>query len=89
MDLSHNEIVTALTDVAAPVMVIALGKMVMPEDQEAFRDEIKQGVIEVLKHYKQDLGSIDALGNWPPIIRDADERARLVFIALVLNIYNR
>lgn len=86
--LSHLEIVKAITKVCVPVMVIALGKIIETGAEDQFRDEIRQGVIEVMKHYKHDLGSIEALATWPPVIRDAEERARLVFIALVLNLYN-
>ena len=86
--LSHLEVVNAITKVARPVMAIALGKIITVEEMPHFQDDIRLGVIEVMKHYKHDLGSIEALATWPPVIRDAEERARLVFIALVLNLYN-
>lgn len=86
--LSHNGIVDAISKVAARVMMVALpvdATMTIDFDQAA--QTLRQDVIQVLQLQNYPPVYIIEHGQWSPLIKSADERTKLIFIALVLGIY--
>lgn len=86
--LSHTQIVAAIAEVAARVMMVALPvQATMTRTFEAAEQELRQDVVEVLKLQKYPPAYIDEHATWSPLLAAGDERTRLIFIALVLGIY--
>lgn len=87
-DMRHNDIVDAISKVAARVMMVALpvdATITLDFDQAA--QTLRQDVIQVLQLQKFPPVYILEHGHWSPLIKAADERTKLIFVALVLGIY--
>lgn len=87
--LSHNDIVAAITSIAARVFGILIPAEMMAEiGPDQLERVLKHDVIEVLRHRKfSDAAYISTVANWSNIMRNAGERLQLAMIALVLAIY--
>lgn len=87
-ELRHMEIVEAISAVAARVMMVALPvSATFSLTFDTARDALKQDVIEVLKLRDYPPIYTDQHAHWSDLLKQADERTRLIFIALVLGIY--
>lgn len=86
--LSHTEVVAGIAAVASRVMMVALPvQATMPLSHEDAAKELQQDVIEVLRLQKFPPVYIDQHANWSELLKQGSERDRLIFIALVLGIY--
>lgn len=88
-DLSHMEIVGAIAAIAARVFGVLIPAEMMAElGPDQLERVLKHDVMEVLRHRKLgDSAYIQTAANWSNIMRQADERLQLAFVALVLAIY--
>ena len=87
-ELRHMEIVDAISAVAARVMMVALPvSATFDQTFATAQSQLKQDVIEVLKLRDYPPIYTDQHANLSTLLRQADERTRLIFIALVLGIY--
>lgn len=87
-ELSHKEIVAGIAQVASRVMMVALPvDATMPLSHEAAAETLKQDVIEVLKLKGYPPVYIDEHATWSELLKRGDDKTRIIFIALVLGIY--
>lgn len=86
MDMSHMEVVNAITRVAQRVFGVLLPADVTAELGDRLFAVIRHDVIEVLKHQGQDTSYVSR-ANWSKPLKDAGERMQLVMHALVMGIY--
>lgn len=88
--LSHKEIIAGLTDVASRVMAVVLanGQKIIAADGKDLHPFIENDVIEVLKLRREPPFHIQRLANWSPLLTEASQRDRDIFVALILSIYN-
>lgn len=87
--LSHMEIVGAISGIAARVFGILIPAQTMADlGPDQLERVLRHDVIEVLKRRKLgDAAYIQGDATWSNLMRQADERLQLAFIALVLAIY--
>ena len=87
--LSHMEIVGAISGIAARVFGVLIPAQAMADlGPDQLERVLQHDVIEVLKHRNLgDAAYIHGAANWSNLMRQADERLQLAFIALVLAIY--
>ena len=88
-ELSHMEIVGAISGIAARVFGVLIPAQTMADlGPDQLEQVLKHDVIQVLKYRAHgDAAYIQGVANWSNIMRQADERLQLAFIALVLAIY--
>lgn len=89
--MNQNQVIDAIGEVAGKVLRVNLGIGSIPSEAEQgnYDIQVRAAVVEVIKHHKHDMGLIENLAAWPPILQQTDERGRLTFIATVLAIYDR
>lgn len=85
--LPHNEVVALIAGIAAQVMVV-LEPMVSDGDPDYGANQLRNGVIQVLRMERKQGFVEDEHVEWPPLLAGWAPKHRRVFAALVLAIYN-
>lgn len=87
-DMSHKQVVEAIATVAARVMMVALPVSATFNLSESEAAATLAGdVVQVLKYQNYPAVYIDQHAEWSDLMKQADERTRFIFIALVMGIY--
>lgn len=84
--LPHNEVVDLIAGIAHQVMGQVHDSYV--GTPEYLENQIRNGVIQVLRQRTMPMSVIDEHVEWPPMLFDWPQRSRCIFAALVLAIYN-
>ena len=85
--LPHNEVVDLIAGIAGQVMTVL--EPIGTNEEPGYRaNQIRNGVIQVLRQRTMPTSILDDHVEWPPMLADWMTRDRRVFAALVLAIYN-
>ena len=85
--LPHNEVVDLIAGIARQVMTQAHDDD-RGTDSEYLDNQIRNGVIQVLRQRTLPMSVLDDHVEWPPQLATWPPRSRMLFAALVLAIYN-